>query len=46
MTWYARPYLIFFLYVCPTLFSVAAVFNFALPRHKKVISRRTLTYSV
>eukprot|EP00094_Tigriopus_californicus_P008285 TCALIF_07981-PA protein Name:"Similar to ermp1 Endoplasmic reticulum metallopeptidase 1 (Xenopus laevis)" AED:0.31 eAED:0.31 QI:0/0.9/0.90/0.90/1/1/11/658/673 len=35
MSWYTRTYLIFFLYVCPTLFAVIAVFNFALPRQRK-----------
>ena len=36
MSWYSKPYLIFFLYIAPTLFTVIAVFYFMLPRHKKV----------
>jgi len=36
MMWYARPYLVIYLYVTPTLFAVTAVFTFALPRQKKV----------
>ena len=36
MSWYSKPYLIFFLYMAPTLFAVIAVFYFMLPRHKKV----------
>ena len=35
MSWYSKPYLIFFLYIAPTLFTVIAVFYFMLPRHKK-----------
>lgn len=36
MSWYSKTYLIFFLYVVPVLFAVMAVYNFALPRQKKV----------
>lgn len=36
MSWYARPYLIFFLYITPTVFAVVTVFHFALPRQIKV----------
>ena len=35
MSWYSKPYLIFLLYIAPTLFTVIAVFYFMLPRHKK-----------
>lgn len=35
MSWYSRPYLIFFLYMCPTMMTVIAVFYFALPRQKQ-----------
>ena len=36
MSWFSRPYLILFLYISPTVFAVVAVFNFAIPRQKKV----------
>lgn len=36
MSWYAKPWLIFFLYMVPTVMSVIAVFYFALPRQKQV----------
>ncbi len=35
MSWYAKPWLIFFLYMVPTVMSVIAVFYFALPRQKR-----------
>ncbi|XP_040581648.1 endoplasmic reticulum metallopeptidase 1 [Lepeophtheirus salmonis] len=35
MSWYSKPYLIFFLYMTPTIKAVVAVFHFALPRQKK-----------
>lgn len=35
MSWYAKPWLIFFLYMCPTVMAVCAVFYFALPRQKQ-----------
>ena len=35
MSWYSKPYLIFFLYMAPTMMSVIAVLNFALSRQKK-----------
>lgn len=35
MSWYSRPWLIFFLYMVPTLCTVIAVFYFVLPRQKK-----------
>lgn len=35
MSWYSRPWLIFPLYMAPTLCTVIAVFVFALPRQKK-----------
>ncbi len=39
MSWYGRPYLIIFLYISPTIFSVAAVFHFASFRQKKVLTK-------
>ncbi len=36
MSWYAKPYLIFFLYMLPTLFSVMAIFRACLSGQKKV----------
>lgn len=33
--WFSRPWLIFFLYMVPTICTVIAVFYFALPRQKK-----------
>ena len=36
MSWYGRPWWIFFLYMTPTVLSVTAVFDFNLPRQKKV----------
>lgn len=36
MSWYAKPWLIFFLYMVPTVCSVITVFNFALPRQRQV----------
>ena len=35
MSWYSKPYLIFFLYMAPTMMSVIAVLHFALARQKK-----------
>ncbi|XP_023345863.1 endoplasmic reticulum metallopeptidase 1 isoform X2 [Eurytemora carolleeae] len=35
MSWYSRPWLIFFLYMVPTICTVIAVLYFALPRQKK-----------
>ena len=35
MSWYSKPYLIFFLYMAPTMMAVIAVLNFALSRQKK-----------
>ena len=37
MSWYGRPWWIFFLYMTPTVMSVTAVFSFALPQQKKVL---------
>ena len=46
MSWYSKPYLIFFLYIAPTLFTVIAVFYFMLPRHKKVSEPSSTMYRV
>jgi len=35
MSWYSRPWLIFFLFMAPTVMTVIAVFFYALPRQKK-----------
>lgn len=35
MSWYGKPWLIFFLYMVPTVMSVIAVFYFALPRQRQ-----------
>ena len=45
MSWYGRPWWIFFLYMTPTVMSVTAVFSFALPQQKKVRIDESLTYS-
>ena len=36
MSWYGRPWWIFFLYMTPTVMAVTAVFDFFLPQQKKV----------
>ena len=45
MSWYSKPWLIFFLYMVPTVFSVIAVFHFALPRQRQVRYYLTLSTS-
>ena len=40
MSWYAKPWLILFLYVTPTVFAVMAVFNFAMAKQRKIFRYR------